>query len=263
MRFDGRVVIVTGAGRGIGRAYAELFRALGAEVVANDIDEVEGVTHVGDVSDPAYAQQLVDTHDRVDALVNNAGNVQWATMPDVDAANLDAHLRVHVHGTFNTISAAWPRMVAAAYGRIVNTTSTGALGLKGNLGYATAKGAVIGMTRTLAVEGAPHGIKVNAVAPVAATRLGGDVDDPNMAPARVAPMAAYLASEDCPVSGQIYTAGAGRFARLFVGSTPGVVADDVESNWQQINDATGYTIPADLMEWSAEYLRHLHSPNQP
>jgi NAD(P)-dependent dehydrogenase (short-subunit alcohol dehydrogenase family) len=257
LNFDGRVVVITGAGRGIGRAYATLLRELGADVIANDIDALDGVTHVGDVSDPAYAQSLLDERDRVDALINNAGNVQWATMPDIDGDNLAAHLAAHVHGTFNTVRAAWPHMAARGYGRIVNTTSTGALGLRGNLGYATAKGAVIGMTRTLAVEGAGVGIKVNAVAPVAATRLGGDVDDPNMSPALVAPLVAYLASEECPVSGEMYTAGAGRVARLFLASTQGAVTADVPADWDAINDETDYFVPADLLAWSSEFLRHL------
>jgi NAD(P)-dependent dehydrogenase (short-subunit alcohol dehydrogenase family) len=261
VRFDGRVVIVTGAGRGIGRAYTELLASLGAEVVSNDIDAFDGVTHVGDVSDPVVAESLVqsalDRHGQLDALVNNAGNVIWATMPGADADNLDAHLRVHVHGTFNTVRAAWPHMAAAGSGRVVNTTSSGVFGLKGNVGYATAKGAVIGMTRTLAVEGADAGIKVNAVAPAAATRLGGNTDDPNMAPHLVAPLVAYLAHADCPVTGQIYTAGAGRFARLFIASTQGAVTADPVADWEHINDEADYFVPADLMAWSAEFLKHL------
>jgi NAD(P)-dependent dehydrogenase (short-subunit alcohol dehydrogenase family) len=261
VRFDGRVVVITGAGRGIGRAYAELLASLGADLITNDIDELDGVTHPGDVSDPAFAPDLIqrayDAFGRIDALINNAGTVKWATMPDVDAENLAAHIAVHVNGTFNTVRAAWPHMAAQGYGRIVNTTSSGVFGLRGNLGYATAKGAVIGMTRTLAVEGADVGIKVNAVAPAAATRLGGNVDDPNMSPHLVAPLVAHLAHDDCPVTGQIYTAGAGRFARLFVASTEGAVTDDVVGDWKAINDETNYFVPADLMDWSARFLRHL------
>lgn len=229
-------------------------------MLVNDRDELDGVTHPGDVADPAVAQGLVDaalsSHGRVDALINNAGNMAWATMPEVDLAALELHLRVHVVGSFNTIHAAWPHMVAAGYGRVVNTTSAGVFGLKGNLAYATAKGALIGMTRTLAVEGAAHDIKVNAVAPAAATRLGGDVDDPAMAPELAAPMVAQLAHADCPVSGEMYTAGGGRFARLFLASTDGAVTDDVVGAWDAINDEAGYFVPTDLMDWSATYLRH-------
>lgn len=253
------MVVVTGAGRGIGRAYADHLLTLGATVVVNDIDALDGVTHVGDVSNPALANELVDAvvaeHGRIDALINNAGNVIWSTMPEVDLDNIAAHIAVHVNGTFNLVRAAWSHMVAAGYGRIVNTTSAGVLGLKGNIGYATAKGAVIGMTRTLAVEGAKAGIKVNAIAPAAATRLGGDVDDAAMAPALVAPMAAYLAHEDCPVTGEIYTAGAGRFARFFIGSTTGARTDDPVAAWDQINDTAGFTTPKSLLEWSTDFTR--------
>ena len=259
--FGGRVVIVTGAGRGLGRAYRQLFGSLGAHVVANDIDAIDGVTSVGDVGDATYARQLVtdamEQFGRVDALVNNAGTVRWAAMPDIDVATIEAQLRVHAVGAFNTIHAAWPHMTTQSYGRIVNTTSSGVFGLKGNVGYAAAKGAVIGLTRTLAVEGAPVGIKVNAVAPAAATRLGGNVEDPAMAPELAAPLVAYLAHHDCPVNGEIYSTGAGRTARVFLGSTEGAVTDDVVGDWDAINDATSYYIPADLMDWSARFLKHL------
>src|SRR5204863_1762024 len=126
--------------------------------------------------------------------------------PDVDGADLERHLAVHVGGSFHTARAAWPHMVDQGYGRIVLTTSTGLLGLAGNTAYGTAKGAVIGLGRSLAIAGRKHGIRVNLIAPAASTRMAGD-GGPDLPPDLVAPMVAYLAHEDCPVNGEIYTAG--------------------------------------------------------
>jgi NAD(P)-dependent dehydrogenase (short-subunit alcohol dehydrogenase family) len=188
-------------------------------------------------------------------------------MPDVDAENLDAHLAVHVRGSFNTTRAAWPHMVDHSYGRIVMTTSTGMLGLPNNTSYATAKAGVIGLTRSLSAAGAAAGVKVNAIAPGAMTRMAGaDADEPapEMSPDLVAPMVAFLAHEECPVSGEIYTAGFGRFARLFIASTQGYVhgdglptPEDVVRHWATINDESGYDVPADLSAWSRQFMRHL------
>jgi len=294
-RFDGRVAVLTGAGRGIGRAYALLLAARGAGVVVNDlggstdgVGEDRGpaaavvadivaaggtaVAEGSDVATPAGAEALVglalERFGRVDVVVNNAGIVRWAGFPEADAENLERHLAVHVGGSFNTTRAAWPHMVERGYGRVVMTTSTGMFGLPTNTSYATAKAAVVGLTRSLTTAGAPHGIKVNLIAPAAVTRLAGRPEDaPDegpMAPHLVAPMVAYLAHEDCPVSGEAYAAGAGRFARIFLASTPGYVhagpaptVEDVAGNWAAINDERGYYLPADLTDWSAAFLAHL------
>jgi len=212
-------------------------------------------------------QRALDEFGRVDVIVNNAGIVRWAGPAEADAGNLSAHLDVHVGGAFHTTRAAWPHFVNQGYGRIVMTTSSGLFGLPNNLSYAAAKGAVIGLTRSLAVAGRKHGIRVNAIAPAAMTRMAGEASgdaETQMAPELVAPMAAYLAHEDCPVTGEVYAAGAGRFARIFIASAPGYVheggdpsIEDVAAHWDDVNAESGYTVPANLMQWSAEFLTHL------
>jgi NAD(P)-dependent dehydrogenase (short-subunit alcohol dehydrogenase family) len=303
-RFDGRVAVVTGAGRGIGRAYAHLLAERGANVVVNDlggsmegegsdagpaqsvVDEIVAAGGVAladtnDVSTQAGAEAIIssaiDTFGRIDVVVNNAGIIKWGGLPEVSLDNLERHIAVHLIGSFNTMRAAWPHFVEQEYGRVVLTTSSGLLGLDNNLGYAAAKSGLIGLARSAKLAGEAHGIKVNLIAPAALTRMAGGDDvpsaggDPSMPPMpseAVAPMVAFLAHESCPVNGEIYTAGAGRFGRLFIASTEGYLQqdrpatiEDVAENWMAINDEAGYYVPTDLMGWSGSFLGHLYAPS--
>ena len=252
-RFDGRVAVVTGAGRGLGREYAMMLAALGAKVVVNDpggsLDGVGGdtgpahdvvreildaggqaVVSTDSVSTPDGGRAIIDTAQQnfggVDIVVHNAGIVRRASLQDMTYDDFDAVLDVHLRGAFHVVRPAFPVMCAAGYGRIVLTSSIG--GLYGNhdvANYAVAKAGVIGLSNVAALEGAAHGVKSNVIVPAAVTRMAEGIDTsayPPMGPELVAPAVGYLAHESCAVTGEMFIALAGRVATATVTESPGV-----------------------------------------
>lgn len=227
LRFDGRAVVVTGAGRGLGQAYAALLAGRGASVVVNDVDadvaEAVAASLPGAVAcaaDVASAEGgaaavrvAVEAFGRVDAIVANAGTSFHRELGDLSAQDVEDVLGPSLFGTFHVVRAAWPHFVAQRSGRIVTTASGAVFGFAGRAHYAAAKGAVLGLTATVAVEGAPHGVLANCVLPHGATRLarpGHAAPDPRLA----APAVAWLCHEDCSENGAVFTIGGGRIARV-------------------------------------------------
>jgi NAD(P)-dependent dehydrogenase (short-subunit alcohol dehydrogenase family) len=257
LRFDGRVAIITGAGGGLGRAHALALAHRGASVLVNDLGGaldgsgssataaqrvVEEITAFGGVAAPnhdsvataeggaAIVQSALDAFGRVDVLINNAGILRDRAFHKMDATLIDQVLDVHLKGAFYVSQPAFRLMREQGYGRIVNTSS--ASGLFGNFGqanYGAAKAGLAGLTRVLALEGIEHGIKVNAIAPIALTRMTegilGDLA-PKVSPESVSPLVAYLANEECAVNGNIYSVAGGRIARILVAETYGVVLSE-------------------------------------
>src|SRR5688572_4758050 len=250
--FDGKVVIVTGAGGGLGRQHALMLAKRGALVVVNDlggavdgsgrdagaaqvvVEEItaaggEAVADTNSVATPdggeAIVQTAIDAFGRVDVVVNNAGILRDKSFHNMEAALLDPVLDVHLKGAFNVTKPAWIRMREQQYGRVISTSS--AAGIFGNFGqtnYGAAKMGLVGLTRVLAVEGAKYGIKANAIAPLAHTRMTEDIlaaFADKLEPAFISPLVAYLASEDCAATGRVFSAGGGRIAEVFVGETAG------------------------------------------
>jgi NAD(P)-dependent dehydrogenase (short-subunit alcohol dehydrogenase family) len=244
LRFDDRVAVVTGGGRGLGRSYALLLAAQGAKVVVNDLDAAptEEVVHeiaaaggdavavVDSVATREGGQAIIDTalqhYGRIDILVHNAGNVRRASLREMSYDDFEAVVDVHLRGAFHVVRPAFPHMCDAGYGRIVLTSSIG--GLYGNrevANYAVAKAGVIGLSNVAAIEGADHGVKSNVIVPAAVTRMAEGIDTsdyPPMSPELVAPVVGWLAHESCSVSGEMLIALAGRVAKAVVAETPGV-----------------------------------------
>ena len=255
--FEGKVAVVTGAGRGLGRAYVELLAERGAQVVVNELgtdvsgfgrdstvaehvaDLVrsrggEAIANDSDVSTSEGGSDLIATtiehFGRVDLLVNNAGICGSQLFEDTTLDDFDRYWRVHLGGPVNTVKAAWPHMVAQRYGKIILVTSvSGLFGLRGQATYAAAKCGVVGLMRILAIEGAEHGILVNTISPVAYTRMHpaagsrlAEADGSAAMPvAAVAPAIVWLASDGCAETNKIYNVGAGAIQRIAVVMGPG------------------------------------------
>lgn len=298
LRFDDQVAVITGAGGGLGLQYALLLASRGARVVVNDIggsvtgdgsnseaaeaaaDQIrqhggQAVADNHNVTSPEGGQAIIatalDAWGRVDIVINNAGIVRDAPFENMTAEQFEPLLDVHLRGAFHVTRPAWKVMREQGYGRILNTTSAaGILGNAGMSNYGSAKTGLIGFTRVLAAEGADHNIKVNAVAPIAFTRMlthsidtAGQPDDPasqavlddlvnqylkKLDPGLVAPVVAFLTHRDCPVTGEIYTVGAGHVSRFFIGRTKGFYSpelsiEQVRDHLDEIRDEAGYTVP--------------------
>ncbi len=266
--FSGQTVIVTGAGRNLGRSHAFEFARRGASVLVNEIDEglaqvvAEEITAAGgravgvqaSVATPEGARKVVDTAVRefgsVDVLVNNAGVLRTGYLNDLSDDDIDAVLDVHLRAAFRMTQLVWPIMTSRNYGRVVMTCSgSGMFSHQGLSSYAAGKAGLYGLTKALAFEGAERGIKVNAILPVALTgyspvkpdipamtehtarytRKPIVVDDWRWAPPTISALVTYLGSSQCDYSGEAFSAVHGRYARVFVGVADGWIASEEKS----------------------------------
>jgi NAD(P)-dependent dehydrogenase (short-subunit alcohol dehydrogenase family) len=292
--FEGRVIIVTGAGSGLGKSHAMEFARRGGQVVVNDlggavdgsgsgsaaadlvVKEIEAaggtaVANYDSVSTQAGGEGIVqtalDNFGRVDVVVNNAGILRDRSFAKMSEEEMNSVLDVHLRGAFYVSQPAFRAMKENNFGRFVFTAS--AAGVFGNFGqanYGAAKMGLVGLSNVLSQEGVKHEIKSNVIAPIALTRMTEGIMDGlglQLDPEYVTSMVVYLASEECQQTHEIYSVGAGRYARVFVGLCPGwadaqsetVTAEDVRDNLDQIRDPAGYTIPGNAAEEMVEAMK--------
>ncbi len=283
--FDGRVAIVTGAGGGLGREYALELGRRGARVVVNDlggavdgsgsseaaadvvVEQIrtaggEAIANYDSVASreggAAIVAAAVDAFDTVDIVINNAGILRDKSFANMTLDEVDAVIDVHLRGAFHVSHPAFQVMKEKGYGRFVHTSS--ASGLFGNFGqanYGAAKAGLVGLSNVLAIEGAKYDIKSNAVAPTARTRMTEDVLGPFMEmfdPRQVVPMVVYLASEQNAYTHEVFSAGGGRYARIFIGTNDGWFAgqgvvpevEEVVDHIDEIRDIVEYTVPMSI-----------------
>ena len=294
VHFDDKVVIVTGAGGGLGRAHALLFARHGARVVVNDLGgsaSGEGanasaadrvVSEIREAGGTAVAnhdsvtdgdkivQNALDAFGRIDVVVNNAGILRDKSFVKMEDADWDLVYRVHVEGAYKVTHAAWPYLREQNYGRVIFTSSTS--GIYGNFGqsnYGMAKLGLYGLTRTLALEGRKNNILVNAIAPTGGTRMTEGLIPPNvfelLKPELISPLVVYLGSEQCQDSAGLFEVGGGwigkvRWERsLGAGFDPhaGFSPEDVAAQWQTINDFAGAVHPQDTAAALKEMMANL------
>ena len=294
IRFQDQVVIVTGAGGGLGRAHALLFAKHGAKVVVNDlggsthgeganasaaarvVEEIRAaggtaVANHDSVTDgEKIVQHALDVFGRIDVVVNNAGILRDKTFHKMEDADWDLVYKVHVEGAYKVTRAAWPHMREQGYGRVIFTASTS--GIYGNFGqsnYGMAKLGLYGLTRTLAIEGRKNNILVNAIAPTGGTRMTEGLIPPQvfeqLKPELVSPLVVYLASQACAETSGLFEVGGGwigktRWERsLGAGFDPraGFRPEDVAEHWQQICDFDDAVHPADNLEALKEMMANL------
>jgi NAD(P)-dependent dehydrogenase (short-subunit alcohol dehydrogenase family) len=277
LRFDGQVAVITGAGRNLGREYALLLASRGAKVVVNDIgvgisdtdgvaaapatnpalDVVAEITAAGghavldtnSITDPqaGMVQTAIDAFGRIDIVINNAGVVRQAPVPEMSDEFCRAMTDTHMLGTMNVTRAAWSHMAAQGYGRIVNVSSgAGLIGFPNMTMYGGVKLGVVGLSRALAVEGRSLGINVNVVAPQASVR-GSDFGPMKWTPAlaewlspeQISGLVAYLAHESCVTTGELFNVGGGLIARVVLAAAEGVTErpmspEAVAAHWDEI-----------------------------
>ncbi len=252
-RFDGRVAVITGSGRGLGREYAQLLASKGAKIVVNDpggsmkgdgvddgpaaevVREIraaggEAVACLDSVATPeggeAIIQAALDHFGRIDILIHNAGNVRYGSLEEITQEDFKAVVDVHLLGAFHVVRPAFPIMCKAGYGRIVLTSSIGGLyGTHNVVNYGVSKAGVIGLNNVVAIEGAEKGVKCNIILPGAVTRMADGLDTtqyPPMGPELVSPVVGWLAHESCSITGEMLISMAGRVAKALIAETEGV-----------------------------------------
>ncbi|WP_395312264.1 SDR family NAD(P)-dependent oxidoreductase [Mycobacterium sp. AMU20-3851] len=278
MIFDGRVVVVTGAGGGLGRCHALEFARRGAHVVVNDVgaavdgtgpatsaaqavvDEItaaggSAVANTDSVATEEGGQGIigsaVEAFGKVDVLVNNAGILRDAAFKNMTAAQVDAVIDVHLRGAFNVTRAAWPVLREQNYGRIIMTTSgSGLFGTFGQSNYGAAKTGLVGLMNVLAIEGQRNNILVNAISPIARTRMTENTMTElvkDLDPEDVTPVVVYLGHESCERTANIYRVGGKHVSRVFIAETAGVdleaaTAESFAAHIDKIDDASSFTI---------------------